>query len=156
MKANNRSLLQHLSPTFLARSPSWVPLTDIYFITPDGTNGVTYFGWLVGFDPTTSWITIKCSPDWATDTIYGSEREFRNPDLSDMSRMLFLWAISPFGCPFRTRTWILWLKTRCAAITPQDNMVELMGLEPTSSSLQGKRSANWAITPLILSKTYLF
>jgi hypothetical protein len=50
-----RSLLQHLSPTFWARYPSWVPLIDVYFITPDGTSRVT-FGVTVGFDP-----FLRCS-----------------------------------------------------------------------------------------------
>jgi len=57
MKANNRSLLQYLSPTFLAGSPSWVPLIDVYFITPDGTSGVTTVGG-IGLEPTFSTITL--------------------------------------------------------------------------------------------------
>lgn len=35
------SLLQHLSSTFLAGHPSWVPLIDVSFITLDGTSRVT-------------------------------------------------------------------------------------------------------------------
>ena len=88
---------------------------------------------MTGIEPTTYWLQISCSTSWAKEanrwsvtstwfivTIYKLRVLFTIVDISYLPTLGLPQAPC---CPARIRTSIIWTKTRCAAVTPQDSIL---------------------------------